>query len=85
MSLIKILPGSSIAAIDERCIIDGIDSKELMKNAGTSISDAVMEENADIKKKGLVLAGGGNNGGDGFVCALALMEKGYEVSRLSPQ
>ncbi len=80
MSLIKVLPGSSIAEIDERCIIDGIDSKNLMKNAGTSISDAVMEAYPDGKKRGLVIAGAGNNGGDGFVCALSLIDRGYDVA-----
>ncbi len=79
MSLNQILPGSSTAAIDERCILDGIDSKELMKNAGTSISDAIIDEFADMQKKGLVLSGVGNNGGDGFVCAIALLERGYDV------
>lgn len=83
----RVLKGSRIAEIDARCISDGIDSKGLMQNAGSSVAKAVK---ADFKNKkevqGIVICGGGNNGGDGFVAAYDLLQAkiGVKVFYITP-
>lgn len=102
--LTNILKGSHTSEIDDKCIKEGIDSKSLMKNAGTKVSDFISLhfknidgknnsfwfDDVELKKypvnkskinhvKGAVICGGGNNGGDGFVCAINLVKKGYFI------
>ena len=63
-------------AIDER----GIPGLELMERAGTGLADLVGE----LAPAGriVVVCGKGNNGGDGFVAARLLRERGREVDVL---
>ena len=79
----RILKGSRVAEIDSRAINDGIDSLELMKNAGEGIFRKIFQDYKDsgLKRspRGLIVCGGGNNGGDGFVVALGLLELGYNI------
>jgi len=79
----RILKGSRVAEIDSRAISDGIDPLELMKNAGEGISRKIFQDykDAGLKRspRGLIVCGGGNNGGDGFVVALGLLELGYNI------
>jgi len=79
----RVLKGTRVAGIDSRAISDGIDSLELMKNAGKGISRKIFQDYKDsgLKRspRGLVVCGGGNNGGDGFVVALGLLELGYNI------
>ncbi len=49
----------------------------LMENAGISVSNFI--KNNNFGKKAAVLAGPGNNGGDGFVTARHLISAGYDV------
>lgn len=104
-NLIPILKGSHVSEIDRKCINSGIDSKWLMNNAGTKVSDfidsllkisdndtgAFWIDDIEIKKysinkqdkskiKGSVICGSGNNGGDGIVCAINLVKKGYFIN-----
>jgi ADP-dependent NAD(P)H-hydrate dehydratase / NAD(P)H-hydrate epimerase len=70
----------------------GIPSLTLMERAGEGIAKAILERFAESVKKGvLIVAGKGNNGGDGFVvarllqqqqvsCAVVLLAKQDEVS-----
>lgn len=59
----------------------GIPGLVLMENAGRGAVEALLSKikDRDIKKIA-VLAGRGNNGGDGFVMARYLMEKGFIVT-----
>ena len=83
----RILKGSKIAEIDLRCKLSGIESKWLMKNAGSRVAEVIKKDFArDAKKStdgrraaGTIVCGGGNNGGDGFVAALELLDDGIEV------
>ena len=54
----------------------GVPSLTLMERAGQSIAQAIVERFSPHAKKGvLVVAGKGNNGGDGFVVARVLKKK----------
>jgi len=83
MKPLRILKGSRVAEIDSACINDGIDSKYLMRNAGRSVAKAVLDDFKEESKKkkvnGVVICGSGNNGGDGFVAAMDLIENGIGI------
>jgi len=76
--MIELLTTAEMAEADRRTIAGGVAGIELMENAGRSIADAVTARHPP----GLgvaVVAGPGNNGGDGFVAARFLAERGYRV------
>src|SRR3989337_2226781 len=52
----------------------------LMENAGRGAVDAISAAFTDIQKKKIaIIAGKGNNGGDGFVIARYLLNRGIAV------
>lgn len=58
----------------------GVRGITLMENAGKACADRLFEEREslpDTAKPLLILAGGGNNGGDGFVIARCFHERGF--------
>ncbi len=57
----------------------GIDSYLLMTRAGESVADALVEKFPEAVAEVLVVAGKGNNGGDGFVAARRLCEAGFNA------
>ena len=59
----------------------GVPSLALMENAGTAVADLIISRYASARRIGII-CGKGNNGGDGFVAARKLHEKGREVSLL---
>jgi ADP-dependent NAD(P)H-hydrate dehydratase / NAD(P)H-hydrate epimerase len=48
INLSRILKGSRVTEIDSRCIADGIESKWLMKNAGSRVAEVIKEDFAGI-------------------------------------
>ncbi|WP_028785204.1 bifunctional ADP-dependent NAD(P)H-hydrate dehydratase/NAD(P)H-hydrate epimerase [Thalassobacillus devorans] len=56
----------------------GMDGKLLMENAGRAVAGQV-EKQVRSGQHMIVLIGAGNNGGDGFVIARTLLNKGYAV------
>lgn len=62
------------ASIDEF----GIPGLILMENAGRAVAKVVLQEFPEAKKIA-IFAGGGNNGGDGFVVARHLIGAGFDV------
>ncbi len=72
--------------LDRVTIEGGVPSIDLMERAGERVTAAVLDElprlapNAPSTPSALVLAGPGNNGGDGFVIARLLATHGWEVT-----
>lgn len=63
--------------MDANAEASGINMEELMNNAGNAVAKVVMSLEP---KRVLVACGSGNNGGDGYVAAAALMKEGISVS-----
>lgn len=57
----------------------GYPYREMMLTAGTVCADIICDEYDVSEKKVAVVCGKGNNGGDGFVAAARLAERGAEV------
>jgi ADP-dependent NAD(P)H-hydrate dehydratase / NAD(P)H-hydrate epimerase len=76
--MIELLTNSEMADADRRTIAGGVPGIRLMERAGEAVADAVRARfRADSRI--IVVAGPGNNGGDGFVAARLLAERGYPV------
>ncbi|HHU31433.1 MAG TPA: NAD(P)H-hydrate dehydratase [Clostridia bacterium] len=78
----KLLTAGEMRALDEKAISSfSIPGIILMENAGIRMVEAITEHlRGQIQgKRFLIFAGKGNNGGDGFVVARQLINKGAEV------
>jgi hydroxyethylthiazole kinase-like uncharacterized protein yjeF len=76
------LSREEVRALD-RCAIDtvGVPGVVLMENAGRNTTDAIEEFLGGVAGRSVaVVAGAGNNGGDGFVIARHLALRGAEVA-----
>src|SRR2546426_10805185 len=78
----RVLNASQMRDADKRAIEDiGIPSLVLMENAGRQTVAAMEAMYTDLPERQVgVLCGQGNNGGDGFVVARTLMQRGVDVS-----
>ena len=75
----KILTSAQMREADEYTINTlGVPSKELMLRAGEALCNAV-KNLLQTEESVLCVCGGGNNGGDGIVCACKLKEAGIAV------
>ncbi len=74
-----ILTPSEMKQADQLAIAGGIPGLELMRRAGRAVADAA-EKLASPGGAIVVAAGPGLNGGDGFIAAAILAERGYRVS-----
>lgn len=72
-----ILTASEMVAAEEAAMADGVSVGELMERAGRAVADIAWRMAG--KSETLILCGPGNNGGDGYVVARLLAERGCEV------
>ena len=77
--MIELLTVSEMAQADRLAVEQGTPSIELMERAGLAVAEAATAL-AAAGRRILVIAGPGNNGGDGFVAARILAEHGFQVS-----
>src|SRR5207302_840226 len=78
----RVLNSAQMREADRRTIEEiGIPSLVLMENAGRQVVAAMEAMYPDLSDRQVaVLCGRGNNGGDGFVVARTLMQRGGDVS-----
>src|SRR5213593_1555608 len=78
----RVLNSAQMREADRRTIDDiGISSLVLMENAGRQAVAAMETMYSDLSERQVaVLCGRGNNGGDGFVIARTLVQRGVDVA-----
>jgi NAD(P)H-hydrate epimerase len=76
---LELLTADEMARADKRAVLAGVPSLTLMENAGRVVADAAWAH-LQAGDRVTVLAGPGNNGGDGFVAARLLAEHGCDVT-----
>lgn len=79
----ELITAAQMRAIEAEAIASGrVTGLELMERAGRGVVEAIFEEWPELSAapyRAVVLCGPGNNGGDGFVVARLLKERGWEV------
>ena len=75
-----ILTSEEMQRAEARAVARGTTMNELMRMAGEALARLVLRHASPAGKRVLVLAGKGNNGGDGFVCARILQAHGAQVT-----
>jgi ADP-dependent NAD(P)H-hydrate dehydratase / NAD(P)H-hydrate epimerase len=76
---LEILTNEQMAEADQLAVEMGVPGLTLMENAGCAVADEA-EKMVDAGARIVVLCGPGNNGGDGFVAARHLQERGYQIA-----
>ncbi len=74
----ELLSTAEMARADAAAIAGGVPGIRLMEAAGRAVADAVATR-FPLATRVAVLCGPGNNGGDGFVAARVLRERGFRV------
>ncbi|WP_334177071.1 NAD(P)H-hydrate dehydratase [Pseudoxanthobacter sp.] len=76
--MIELLTPTEMGEADRLTIAGGRAGTDLMERAGQAVADAVSARHSYASRI-VVVAGPGNNGGDGFVAARILAARGYRV------
>jgi ADP-dependent NAD(P)H-hydrate dehydratase / NAD(P)H-hydrate epimerase len=77
--MLELLTNAEMSEADRRTIASGVSGQTLMENAGAAVAEAVIARHPGGSRVAVV-AGTGNNGGDGFVAARHLHHAGYRVT-----
>ena len=76
----NIVTNQQMRAIDQMAINDyKIPGIVLMENAGMAVVEEIHKD-FDSQNEAVIVCGGGNNGGDGFVIARHLINRGFKVN-----
>ena len=79
----QIITAAQMRAVEHEAMRGGgITERDLMETAGRAVVDALLAQWPDLAARAgraWVLCGPGNNGGDGFVIARLLAERGWQV------
>ena len=77
----KVISSETMQILDRRTITEaGIPGAVLMENAGRCCAEQIRSGFGDgAGRRAVIIAGKGNNGGDGYVIARVLPEQGWEV------
>jgi NAD(P)H-hydrate epimerase len=76
--MLELLTSEEMGQADRLAMEGEVPGLELMENAGRAVADEVATRFPDASEVA-VLCGPGNNGGDGFVAARHLLDRGYRV------
>lgn len=77
---VHVCTAAESAALDRATIAAGVPGRALMQRAGAAAAAEIARRfSAELQRGALVLAGAGNNGGDGWVIARALHAAGVRV------
>ena len=78
---VALLTAEETRNADAAAIGGATSGETLMENAGRAVVDLITQEYKPCKT--LVVCGSGNNGGDGFVTARLLKERGWDIALVS--
>jgi hydroxyethylthiazole kinase-like uncharacterized protein yjeF len=76
--MIELLTPAEMAEADRAAILSGARGIDLMEMAGAAVAEAALRLSSDATRV-TILCGPGNNGGDGFVAARLLRDRGLTV------
>jgi hydroxyethylthiazole kinase-like uncharacterized protein yjeF len=78
ISMLELLTNAEMGEADRLTIAGGVPGIDLMERAGAAVANSVMLHHPP-RSRVAVVAGSGNNGGDGYVAARLLAGRGYAV------
>ncbi|HEY9279316.1 MAG TPA: NAD(P)H-hydrate epimerase, partial [Eoetvoesiella sp.] len=73
-----LLTPDEMSAADKAAIVSGVSGTALMEAAGVAVAEAVCRRWS--RRRTVILCGPGNNGGDGFVAARHLWQRGWPIT-----
>ena len=80
----RVLSVEEVIALEQSIAEGGTPLDELMRRAGGAVAKEVTAWVPD-PAQAVVLCGSGNNGGDGWVCARELAQRGWDVTLVTPR